>query len=130
MVWIPILESDARAAAIESSEMFRGIDVPQFWDGEQRLGREIARGLEVDGWVAWDIYLFYAPGAVWTDAGPPRPQAVLAQAPGGVVAAKGLLPAKGEASELPPGLRDRVDVVGTPAELPELLSEVAAKFGR
>lgn len=97
-----------------------------FWDGETRLGREIGRGLGVEGWVAWDIYLFYPPEAVWTDAGPPQPEAVLAQAAGVVVGAKGTLPARGDAAELPAEFRQRVDVVGKQEELTELLAQVAA----
>lgn len=130
VVWIPILGSDGRPAADEASEMFHDVDAPQYWDGAQLLGHAIARGLRVDGWVAWDIYLFYPPEAVWTDAGPPEPQTVLAQAAGAVVAAKGTLPPRGDAAGLPAALRERVDVVGTPDDLAELLSRVAGRFAR
>jgi hypothetical protein len=127
-VWLPILGGDDRAVAVEASELFKGIDVPQFWDGETRLGRDIGRGLGVEGWVAWDIYLFFPPDAVWTDAGPPQAAAVLAQAAGVVVAAKGTLPPRGDASELPAEFRERVDVVGKQEELTELLAQVAARL--
>lgn len=128
VVWIPILDDDARTAAVAASEAFRGVAAPQYWDTEQRLGRGVALGLAIEDWVAWDIFLFYAPDAVWTDVGPPAPAAVLAQAPDGVIAFKGTLPREGEAVQLPPALRDRVEVVGTIDELAGLLRTVAARF--
>ena len=51
-------------------------------------------------------------------------------AAGGVVAPKGTLPPKGDASQLPTVLQERVDVVGTPDELTELLSQIAGRFAR
>jgi hypothetical protein len=52
VVWLPILGGDGQTVALETGEVFRGVDVPQYWDGEQRVGKEIGRGLGVDGWVA------------------------------------------------------------------------------
>lgn len=53
---------------------------------------------------------------------------MLAQAAGVVVGAKGTLPPRGDTSELPPELRERVDVVGKQEELSDLLAQVAAKL--
>jgi hypothetical protein len=71
-----MLGSDDRSAAEEISGMFADVPVPQFWDGERRLGLEVSRsfGIEPDR-AAWDIYLFYrrAPsGPTWGSHRPRR----------------------------------------------------------
>ena len=132
IVWIPMLDSDERPAAVRASEMFGDAGVAQFWDGTQLLGKEVARSVGAPQWVAWDIYLFYGPGAEWTDAGLPPPDAALAQASngrgGGVVAARGTLPPRGDQSVLPRWLEGRAVVAGSYADLPRLLARVARRF--
>jgi hypothetical protein len=129
IAWIPMLDSDERPAAARASEMFHAARVPQFWDGQQRLGVEVARSVGAPGWTAWDIYLFYEPGAEWTDAGLPRPAAWLAQAGGRVVAGIGTLPAVGDQAALLEPLKGSAVVVGERTDLPRLLAEVAGRFG-
>jgi len=132
IVWIPMLDSDERAAVDDASALFRDAGLPQFWDGEQRLGVEVARSVGAPGWVAWDVYLFYRPGAEWTDAGLPPPAAALAQASngrgGGVIAATGTLPPRGDQAGVPDRLAGRAVMAGTYAELAPLLARVAARF--
>lgn len=69
-----MLPGDDASAPVEASQQFRDLAAPQFWDGEQKLGLEVARSLAVPDWVAWDIYLFYPPGVEWTDSGLPLPE--------------------------------------------------------
>jgi hypothetical protein len=39
-----------------------------YWDGNRKLGREVARILgSDDGPAAWDIFLVYGPDATWGD---------------------------------------------------------------
>jgi hypothetical protein len=123
-----MLDGDELTDAQRAAEAFRDRAIPQFWDGERKLGGEIARSLGVEEWTAWDIYLFYPAGARWTDAGMPPPQAALAQAGGVVIASKGLLPAVPLDSNLPERFRDRVDVVGPQTDLDSLLARVAAGY--
>jgi len=125
-----MLPGDGVSASVEASQQFRDVAAPQFWDGEQKLGLEVARSLAVPDWVAWDIYLFYPPGVEWTDSGLPLPEAVLVQANGAVVGAKGTLPSKGDQSRVPPGFSDRAVIVGEQSELPELLSQVAVPLAQ
>lgn len=129
-----MLDSDERPAADGASAMFQPAGVAQFWDGDQRLGKEIGRLAGAPDWVAWDVYLFYGPDAQWSDAGLPPPDAALAQTGsargGGVVATPGTLPARGDQSLVPERLRGRVVLAGDYAELPELLGEVARRFAR
>jgi len=125
-----MLDSDERPDAEKASEAFRDHPIAQFWDGDTKYGREIARSLGADGWVAWDIYLFYPPGAEWTDKGMPRPEAALAQAGGVVVGTKGTLPAVQLDGHIPDRLRDGVDVVGPQSEIEGLLTRVAVPFAQ
>lgn len=127
-----MLDSDELPAAIEVSPMFDPAGLPQFWDGSQLLGKEVGRSVGAPSWVAWDVYLFYGPDAEWSDAGLPPPAAALAQAGngtgGGVVAAIGTLPPRGDQSGLPAVLQGRAVMAGTYGELSALLSKVARAF--
>jgi hypothetical protein len=122
-----MLDSDDRASAEAMTSTFADKPIPQFWDGEKLLGKEVSRSLAIDR-VAWDIYLFYPPEAEWTDAGMPPPAKVLAQWLGGVVGTKGTLPPKGDQTRLPEAYADRVEIVGEPSELAALLTAVAVPF--
>ena len=109
--------------------MFADKPIPQFWDGQRLLGKEVSRSLGADATHAsWDIYLFYPPGAEWTDAGIPTPAKVIVQAMGVVIGAKGTLPAKGDQSHVPDWARGRADVVGEQPELGTLLTAVVVPF--
>jgi hypothetical protein len=130
VVWIPMLDADELPAAVEGSEIFRGTPATQFWDGEKKLGAEVARSLDASAWKAWDVYLFYPPGAEWTDQGLPAPEGALAQAGGVVVGTKGTLPAVGDGSRVLPALRGRMDVVGEQEDLAALVARVAEPFAR
>ena len=123
-----MLDSDERPAADHASEAFADRAIPQFWDGNQAMGKEVARSLGQPDWTAWDIYLFYPPGVAWLDAGLPPAQAMLAQAGGVVVANKGTLPAVELDADLSPKVRTRVDIVGPQTQLDSLLARVAAAF--
>jgi hypothetical protein len=77
--------------------------------------------------------LFYPPGAEWTDAGMPAPEAALAQAGGVLVGAKGTLPPLADQSHLPKKLRGYAEVVGEHEDFEELrdaLSRVATAFAK
>ncbi|MEO7736123.1 MAG: hypothetical protein ABIY55_34515 [Kofleriaceae bacterium] len=126
VVWIPMLDNDELPAAQEASGKLVG--VPQFWDGTQLLGHEVARSVGAPEWIAWDVYLFYPPGTEWTDRGLPVPEAALAQAGGVVVGTKGTLPALADQSHLPRKLQGRAEVVGAQSNLEALLAKVGESF--
>lgn len=129
VVWIPMLDGDDRAAAQEMSRQFADVAVPQFWDGERLLGLEVSRSLGLGPErAAWDIYLFYPPGAEWTDAGLPPPAKAIAQSFGAVIGSKGTLPPKGDQRGLPDHYQGRADIVGEPSELAALLTAIAVPF--
>ena len=124
-----MLESDDRPSAEEMTGKFADQPIPQFWDGEQLLGKEVSRSLAIErDRPAWDIYLFYGPEAEWTDAGLPPPDKVIAQSTGVVVGAKGTLPPRGDQSRLPEWYQGHADVVGEQSELAALLTAIAVPF--
>lgn len=125
-----MLDGDELPAAEEASDRFRELAVPQFWDGSKALGKEVGRSVGAPQWTAWDIYLFYPPGAEWTDAGLPAPEAAIAQAGGVVVGTKGTLPPTGDQSKLPKRMAGRADVVGEQRNLEALLAQVAEPFAK
>jgi hypothetical protein len=125
-----MLDNDERPSAEKAADAFRDRPIPQFWDGEQKLGSEIAHSLGADGWTAWDIYLFYPPGVEWGDSGMPRPEAGLAQSGGVVIGTKGTLPAVDLEGHIPKKLREGVDVVGDQVEVEGLLARVATPFAQ
>ena len=115
-------------AAVTASERFRDVGVPQFWDGQKKLGKEVARSIGAPDWTAWDIYLIYGPSTEWTDQGFPAPEAALAQVKGVVVGTNGTLTPAGDQARVPSSMRGRVDLVGEQADLETLLSKVAEPF--
>ena len=72
VVWLNMLPGDSESSAKESARIFRDHRVRQFYDPNQYAGRAIAERVGWRGRVAWDIYLFYPPGAEW-DKRPPTP---------------------------------------------------------
>lgn len=121
-----MLDADERAEADDASRSLPG--AVQFWDGDKLLGHEVARSLDAAPWTAWDIYLFYPPGAATTDRGLAPPEAALAQVGGVVVGMPGTLPALPDQSRLPPKLAGRAVVVGEQADLEALLARAATAF--
>ena len=92
---------------------------------------KVSRSLGIDqARVSWDIYLFYPPGAEWTDAGIPPPAKAIAQSMGAVIGTKGSLPPKGDQRVLPEWYQGRAEIVGDPSELGELLTAIAVPFAK
>jgi hypothetical protein len=125
-----MLDGDELPGAVEASARFHGRPVPQFWDGAKKLGHEVGRSIGAPEWTAWDVYLFYPPGAEWTEDGLPPPAVALAQAGGVVVGTRGTLPPAGDQSRVPKRMIGRVDVVGEQSNLEALLRQVAEPFAR
>ena len=124
-----MLDADERPDAERMSQTFANTPVTQLWDGSKTLGIEVGKSLGREaGDAAWDIYLFYPPGVEWTEHGLPAPAKMLAQSWSSVIGLAGTLPAKGDQSALPKHYAGRAQVVGTPAELGSLLSQIAILF--
>lgn len=72
------MDSDVLKAAQEAVNSFDDPRVANFFDPEQISGKAVAGSLGNPGEVAWDMYLFYKPGALWQDE-PPAPLAWMHQ---------------------------------------------------
>ena len=63
-----MVDGDDRPAAEDMTATFGDKAIPQFWDGELLLGKEVSRSIGIEPErAAWDIYLFYPPDAEWTE---------------------------------------------------------------
>lgn len=71
MVWVDMQPSDCDRSVALAARRFVDGRVHHFHDPKKAAGRAFAVGLLPTG-VAWDVYLFYPPGALWEDD-PPRP---------------------------------------------------------
>jgi hypothetical protein len=71
IVWIRMLPNDSIETATSAARPFTDRRVRHFYDPEKQVGKDIAGSLQWEGRIAWDIYLFYAPGQKWTNLPPP-----------------------------------------------------------
>ena len=72
VVWVPMLPTDEKAAALAASERFAEPRAAHYWDAERHLSRRMATALGVDTRrsaatgddppFAWDVYLLYGRG--------------------------------------------------------------------
>ena len=67
-----MLPEDSLEAALPTIKILNDRRIQHFYDPEKVSGKAIAMSLGWGGRVAWDIYLFYSPGILWTDR-PPKP---------------------------------------------------------
>jgi len=73
MIWVDMQAADSSRSVALAAQAFADARVQHFHDPSKRAGRAFAVSLLPTG-VAWDVYLFYPPGARWEDY-PPRPLA-------------------------------------------------------
>lgn len=102
---------------------------PQYFDGAMKLGLDLAHAMGTTTPV-WDAYLFYPPGAKWTDHGLPVPDLAIAQQGGVVVGTPGTLPAQPDQSRLVPELRGKAVVIGEQDRFEAMLRQVAETFAQ
>jgi hypothetical protein len=72
IIWIRMLPGDSEETAKNSAALFNDPRVRHFYDPDKRSGKAIAGSIGCGGKVAWDFYLFYAPGSEWIK-NPPKP---------------------------------------------------------
>jgi hypothetical protein len=67
----------------EAATLLRNDHVHHYWNPTGSFGRELADGLDLkmDGEdvYAWDVWLVYAPDAVWDGEVPPKPEYLMHQ---------------------------------------------------
>jgi hypothetical protein len=69
-----MLPNDSLEAATQAANPFSDERVRHFFDPHQAVGKAIAESLGWSEQIAWDVYLFYAPGQKWGEQ-PPSPVA-------------------------------------------------------
>jgi hypothetical protein len=72
IVWVPVLDSDTRSAAVMQADLLQTQDVVHEWDGNREASRLFATSLGLTG-PGWDMYLVYGPGMQWNGTLPPSP---------------------------------------------------------
>ncbi len=74
IVYIPMLGSDNREAAVRSLKDWEDPRYKIYWDGEREIGKAFAKKVDLAsrGTVAWDIYFLFGREARWKD-GAPKP---------------------------------------------------------
>lgn len=74
IVYIPMLGSDNREAAVDSLDDWEDPRYKIYWDGEREIGRAYGKTLEMTNSraIAWDVYFLYDGDAKWKD-GAPKP---------------------------------------------------------
>lgn len=68
-----MLPADNLDAAIVQEALFQDQRVSQYWDGARGLGLLVSQTLKLSASIAWDVYLLYAPGAIWQGERIPAP---------------------------------------------------------
>ena len=72
-VWEPILKTDDERSSRQATTLFPDDRVSNYWVDTRAVGRLFQAPIELTTEPAWDVYLLYAPGVVWEEDGPPRP---------------------------------------------------------
>lgn len=74
VVWMPVLATDDREAALKSQSIVDDSRASHFWDLDQSLGRAYGKSIDLPrgGDLAWDMYLVFGRDAKW-DATLPVP---------------------------------------------------------
>lgn len=71
VVWEPMLKTDSAEAARLGSGFFRDDRVTQYWASSRAVGQSFQGAIGPAGEPAWDVYLVYDWGILWTDKPPP-----------------------------------------------------------
>ncbi len=73
LVWLPILETDKKAAAEKQAVAYsKDPQLSLYWNDDKSLGNAFSKTLKLSE-TAWDVYLVYGPGKTWEDEIPPPP---------------------------------------------------------
>lgn len=69
--WIEMLEDDSQAAVAKASSFFTALPgIFHFHDPERAIARAVARSMGAADMIAWDFYLTYAKGILWSQTAP------------------------------------------------------------
>ncbi len=103
-VWEPILKTDDERSSRKATILFPDERVSNYWVDTRSVGELFQPSIDLKTEPAWDVYLVYAPGVTWDDAGPPRPNYFMHQLSGRLPAENRL-----DATELAKQIRTHLD---------------------
>lgn len=72
VIWVPMLNGKASNVP-DAMKLAQDPRVHHYWDQTNDLGIAFQQLLPIATGPAWDVYMLYAPGAVWNGRQPPRP---------------------------------------------------------
>lgn len=72
-VWEPILKTDDERSSRKATTLIPDDRVSNYWVDTRAVGELFQAPIDLTTEPAWDVYLVYAPGAMWEEDGPPRP---------------------------------------------------------
>lgn len=72
-VWEPILRTDHEAAAHKATVLLPDPRVQHFWAPTQAVGESFQKPIALTTEPAWDVYLAYPRGVLWSDDPPAHP---------------------------------------------------------
>lgn len=127
IVWVPMLDDDELPGVVRESAQFTQQNVAQYWDGKQRFGDAVRSSAGLPESSAWGTYLFYQAGSEWLEQSAPRPDTIIKDVYGVIVANQGALPRLDDQSALHGGFASCCEVVGESASLPMLLHDAAVR---
>lgn len=131
IVWVPMLDDDELPIAASGSAQFAKWHVTQYWDGKKHFSEAMLSSVGFPESSAWGTYLYYQAGSTWDEQGVPRPDIVIKEVYGVIVANQGALPRIADQSGLPGGFSSCCEVVGESAtNLGSLLHDAARSMSR
>ena len=72
VIWVPQL--DGKPANVpDAASLVPDARVQHYWDSSDDLGNRYGIVLPTPGVSAWDVYMLYRPGILWSGAQPPKP---------------------------------------------------------
>jgi hypothetical protein len=79
VIWEPVLRSDDERASRRATTLFDDARVTHYWAPTLALGELFQPLIGLQTEPAWDVYLLYPHGTVWSEVAPPVPHSFMHQ---------------------------------------------------
>lgn len=79
VIWEPVLRSDDERASRRATTFFDDARVTHFWVPTLALGEQFQPLIGLQTEPAWDVYLLFPRGVVWSEGAPPVPRSFMHQ---------------------------------------------------
>jgi hypothetical protein len=78
VVWLPIFNLDSESKLAGAISRISDARVAHYWDRDDQLARKYSFLLNLNGELAYDIYMLYGPQTEWGNE-PPNPELIMHQ---------------------------------------------------